>query len=299
VENLYWLGRYGVRAENDARLLLCTLAARSDAAVWQHASAICRDLKAVGPEQELADALRSRESPGLQADVRHLAWCASQVRNRLSARYWRGVVGLQRQMQEAMATRGSAREVCERVLQSLAALTGFSEEDLVHDDGWRLMRLGRRIERLQFVAGLLIRQLGGAEATRPETVEWLLDVCDSTSIYHARCRGAARLSQMLELLLADEAHPQSLAFLRGSIDVDLDQLARNLDGERERGVPGIPMPDAEAAALLDAAGEAGDRARSELVTRLQSLLAAAGELSDRVSHRYFSLVETSAQALAS
>jgi uncharacterized alpha-E superfamily protein len=54
--------------------------------------------------------------------------CASQVRNRLSARYWRGVVGLQRQMQEAMATRGSSREVYERVLLSLAALTGFSEE---------------------------------------------------------------------------------------------------------------------------------------------------------------------------
>ena len=114
------------------------------------------------------DALRARDSQGLQADVKHLAWCASQVRNRLSARYWRGVVGLQRQMQEAMATRGSSREVYERVLLSLAALTGFSEEDMMHDEGWRVMRLGRRLERMQFVAGILVRQLESPHATRPE-----------------------------------------------------------------------------------------------------------------------------------
>src|SRR6478752_908767 len=159
VENLYWLGRYTVRCENTARLLLRTLGARSDARVWAHSRQICRDLGAVSAETEIFDALRTRDSQGLQADVRHLAWCASQVRNRLSARYWRGVVGLQRQMQEAMATRGSSREVYERVLLSLAALTGFSEEDMMHDEGWRVMRLGRRIERLQFVTAILLQQL--------------------------------------------------------------------------------------------------------------------------------------------
>jgi hypothetical protein len=161
VENLYWLGRYTVRCENASRLLLRTLAARAEARVWTHARQICRDLGAVSAEGEVFDALRTRESQGLQADVKHLAWCASQVRNRLSARYWRGVVGLQRQMQEAMATRGSSREVYERVLLSLAALTGFSEEDMMHDEGWRVMRLGRRLERMQFVANILVRQLQG------------------------------------------------------------------------------------------------------------------------------------------
>ena len=90
-----------------------------------------------------------------------------------------------------MATRGSSREVYERVLLSLAALTGFSEEDMMHDEGWRVMRLGRRIERMQFVASILVRQLESPHATRPETVEWLLDVCDSTPIYRARYLGAA------------------------------------------------------------------------------------------------------------
>jgi uncharacterized circularly permuted ATP-grasp superfamily protein/uncharacterized alpha-E superfamily protein len=298
VENLYWLGRYTVRAENNARLLLRTLGARSEARAWLHALRICRDLGAVAPEQEIFDALRSRDAQGLQADVRHLAWCASQARNRLSARYWRGVVGLQRQMQEAVATRGSSREVYERVLLSLAALTGFSEEDMMHDEGWRLMRLGRRLERMQFVANILQRQLVGEHATRAETVEWLLDVCDSAPIYRARYTGAPRLSQMLNLLLYDDGHPMALVFLRRSIDRDLDELGRGLLGERERGMPDVPLLPQGAAGLLDAAGAAGEETRAGLAAALLELSAATGQLSDRISRRYFALIESDAQALA-
>ncbi|HEY6125407.1 MAG TPA: alpha-E domain-containing protein, partial [Steroidobacteraceae bacterium] len=298
VENLFWLGRYAVRCENTSRLLLRTLGARSDARVWAHAQKICRDLGVVGKEGEVLDALRTRDSVGLQADVKHLAWCASQVRNRLSARYWRGVVGLQRQMQEALATRGSSREVYERVLLSLAALTGFSEEDMMHDEGWRVMRLGRRIERMQFVANILVRQLESSHATRPEAVEWLLDVCDSTPIYRARYLGIPRLSQMLNLLLYDDGHPMALAFHRRSVDRDLDDLARSLGGERERGVPDVPLLPQGSAELLDAVGEEGDAARAQLAEELAGLSRRAGELSDRVSRRYFALIESDAQALA-
>jgi uncharacterized circularly permuted ATP-grasp superfamily protein/uncharacterized alpha-E superfamily protein len=298
VENLYWLGRYTVRAENTARLLLRTLAARSDARVFPHARQICRDLGAVAPDGDVFDALRARDQLGIGAEVKHLAWCASQVRNRLSARYWRGVVGLQRQMQEAAATRGSSREVYERILLSLAALTGFSEEDMMHDEGWRVMRLGRRLERMSFVAGILARQLASPQATRPETVEWLLEVCDSTTIYRARYIGAPRLSQMLNLLLYDDGHPMALVFHRRSIDRDLDDLARSLNGERERGVPDVPLVPSDSAEQLDAPGAAGRAAREELAAELAGLARRAGELSDRVSRRYFALIESDAHALA-
>jgi len=298
VENLYWLGRYTVRAENTARLLLRSLAARSDPRVFPHARQICRNLGAVAADGELSDALRVPGSTGPHADVKHLAWCASQVRNRLSARYWRGVVGLQRQMQEAAATRGSSREAYERLLLSLAALTGFSEEDMMHDEGWRVMRLGRRIERLQFVAQVLAQQLVSNHATRAETVEWLLEVCDSTPIYRARYAGMPRLSQMLNLLLYDAGHPMALAFHRRSIDRDLEDLARSLGGERERGVPDLPLLPSGTPELLDAFSEAGRAVRGALAEQLLEVTAGAGELSDRLSRRYFALIESDARALA-
>lgn len=298
VENLFWLGRYTVRCENVARLLLRTLGARSDSRVFPHARQLCRDLGVVAPDGDVFDALRAKDQTGLVADVKHLAWCASQVRNRLSARYWRGVVGLQRQMQEAAASRGSQREACERILLSLAALTGFSEEDMMHDEGWRVMRLGRRIERMQFIAGILVRQLESPHATRPETVEWLLEVCDSTPIYRARYIGAPRLSQLLNLLLYDASHPMSLSFLRRSVDRDLDDLARTLEGERERGVPDVPLLPSGAAEMLDAPATFGARARSELAVELAEVAARTGELSDRLSRRYFALIDTDSHALA-
>jgi uncharacterized alpha-E superfamily protein len=287
-----------VRSENTSRLLLRSLAARSDSRVFPHARQICRNLGAVAADGEISDALRVPGSQGPHADVKHLAWCASQVRNRLSARYWRGVVGLQRQMQEAVATRGSSREAYERLLLSLAALTGFSEEDMMHDDGWRVMRLGRRVERLQFVALILAQQLTSNHATRAEAVEWLLEVCDSTPIYRARYAGIPRLSQMLNLLLYDDGHPMALAFHRRSIDRDLEDLARSLGGERERGVPDLPLLPSGTAELLDAFSEDGRAARAGLAEQLIEVAAGAGELSDRLSRRYFALIDADAHALA-
>ena len=298
VENLYWLGRYTVRCENTARLLLRSLAARSDSRVFPHARQVCRNLGVLAADGEIFDALRVPGSVGPHADVKHLAWCASQVRNRLSARYWRGVVGLQRQMQESSVSVGSSREVYERLLLSLAALTGFSEEDMMHDEGWRVMRLGRRIERLQFVAGILVQQLTSAQSVRAETIEWLLDVCDSTPIYRARYAGAPRLSQMLNLLLYDDGHPMALAFHRRSIERDLEDLARSLGGERERGVPDLPLLPAGTAERLDANDAPGRAARAALAQELAAVAAGASELSDRLSRRYFALIESDAHALA-
>jgi uncharacterized alpha-E superfamily protein len=160
------------------------------------------------------------------------------------------------------------------------------------------MRLGRRLERMQFVANVLARQLGSPQATRSETVEWLLEVCDSTPIYRARYIGAPRLSQLLNLLLYDETHPMSMFFLRRSVDRDLDDLARSLNGERERGVPDVPLVPSDTAELLDAGGAPGRDARAQLAEELTALARRAGELSDRMSHRYFALIESDAHALA-
>jgi uncharacterized alpha-E superfamily protein len=151
---------------------------------------------------------------------------------------------------------------------------------------------------MQFVAGILVRQLTSPHATRSETVEWMLEVCDSTPIYRARYAGVPRLSQMLNLLLYDAGHPMALAFHRRSIDRDLDDLARTLGGERERGVDELPLLPAGSAELLDAPGDAGNAARAALADDLRGLAAGAGELSERLSRRYFALIESDAHALA-
>ena len=288
-----------MRCENTARLLLRTLGARSDARVWTHARQICRDLGAVAADGEVFDALRTRDSQGLQADVKHLAWCASQVRNRLSARYWRGVVGLQRQMQEAMATRGSSREVYERVLLSLAALTGFSEEDMMHDEGWRVMRLGRRIERMQFVANILVRQL--EERAR--------HAARDRRVAARRLRQHAYLPRALPRRSAPLADAEPAAVRRRASDgagvpPAVHRSRPRRPGARPRGRARTRRARCAAAAARrrpncwTPQGEEGDAARAELAEELDDLSARSAELSDRLSRRYFALIESDAQALA-
>ena len=299
VENLYWLGRYAVRCENKARLLRSTLAARVDASVWKSAAALCRELGAISADADPAQSLREDRNPqGIAADIKRLAWCASQVRSRLSGSYWRVIADLQRQLHRADIGRGEPREALDRVLLLLAGVAGFASDDMTQDEGWRLMRLGRRLERLQFVARLLAQHLVSAGAMRPNHIEWLLEACDSTVTYRSRYVAAPRLAPTLDLLIREVENPRALAFQCQAIARDLAHLAASLGGGEEGLRESVPtLGDSELFAL-EAEGPVAAETRRSLAARLHALAAAAGELSDRLSMRYFSHTGLGARALA-
>ena len=290
VENLFWLGRYNVRCADKARLLRSTVAARIDKGVWKHAVQICTALGAILENEDPGASLRADRNPnGIAADVRRLAWSASQVRTWLSGRYWRAVVGLQRQMQEAAASREVPREALERLLFSLTALTGIATEDMTHDEGWRLMRVGRRLERLQFVASLLAQHLLSDRASGQGQVEWLLDACDSVSVYRVRYAVAPRLGPTLDLLVCDAEHPRSLTFQWNAMARDLQELALALGQQREEGLDEpLPVLNDEALFALEGDTPGVSEARKAFAARLDELASSAAQLSDRLSMRHFS-----------
>lgn len=300
VENLYWFGRYTVRCEDKARLLRGTIAARSDEAVWTAAVKFCQDLGVCAVDIDPTACLRDDRNPmGVIADVRRLAWCASQVRSRLSASYWRAVNDMQRRLQESVAAKEDPRATLDQLLLSLTALAGFAFDDMTQDEGWRLLRVGRRLERLQFAAGLLAQHLASSWATRRSHVEWLLEAYDSNRIYRSRYVVAPRLGPMLDLLVSDSEHPRALAFQSRAIARDLEKVNTSLGITGELGIDeAIPqLTDAKLAALETEGAEA-EQARSAMADRLRALSWAAGQLSDRLSLRHFSHIAQDAQALA-
>lgn len=235
---------------------------------------------------------------GLVADVRRLGWCISQVRGRLSASCWRGASDLQRVVQEATGGREEPRKALDRILLALAALAGFAFDEMTQDAGWRLLRTGRRLERLQFTAQLLARHLDAAEAAQPAHVEWLLEACDSVRVYRSRYVVAPRLAPTLDLLVRDTQHPRALAFQADAVARALAALAVSL-GEGERGLrEPVPSPIDEDLARLELGDEDAVLARRALAARLRSLSAAAGDLSDRLSARHFAHVGLDARTLA-
>jgi uncharacterized circularly permuted ATP-grasp superfamily protein/uncharacterized alpha-E superfamily protein len=300
VENLYWFGRYAVRCEDKARLLRGTLTARADEEVWNAAVRFCRDLGVIALEGKPEACLRDDRNPqGVVADVRRLAWCASQVRTRLSGSYLRVVADMQRRLQEGVTAREEPRQTLDQLLLSLAALAGFAFDDMTQDEGWRLLRVGRRLERLQFAAGLLAEHLASDWATLPKHIEWLLVSYDSIRVYRARYVVAPRLGPMLDLLVRDAEHPRALAFQWHAIGRDLGVLSASLGIRGEPGLEtSIPQVTDSDLILLEGTGADAEAARQAMAERLRALGVAAGQLSDRLSLRHFSHISLDAQALA-
>src|SRR5580692_3360018 len=151
-ENLFWFGRYSERCEDKARLLRATLRVRPNALLWPQVLETCGRF--------VAPSLYDDVNPlGLSADLQRLGWCASQARSRLSAENWRAIGVMQREFQDAALAKRDPRETLDVLLLSLAGLAGFALDDMTQDDGWRLMMVGRRLERLQFLAELLAQRL--------------------------------------------------------------------------------------------------------------------------------------------
>ena len=306
MENLYWLGRYSERCEDKARLLRATLAMRTNTAIWRSAREQCVRygvLTADGDPVEgvYDDALEF----GLTADLGRLGWCATQSRSRLSAEHWRSISVMQRHFHQAGATLADPLESLDRLLVSLTALCGFALDDMTQDDGWRMLMLGRRLERIQFLAGLVAARLTapGPVTTEPlpqGELEWLLDVGGVSITYRTRYVATPQLAPVLQLLIFEPASPRALAFQWRVLRDTLAALAESLSTQAAEP---LEDPMAKLAAIgtagVEDEGQTGVERRAALAAALTALAAAAGGYSDRLALRHFSLVDVDLHAVAS
>ena len=191
------------------------------------------------------------------------------------------------------------RETLDWLLLSLAAMSGFALDDMTQDDGWRLLNLGRRLERLQFLCDLLSGRLQSGLSLQQGELDWLLDVNSCTITYRSRHVAAPRLAPLLELFLRDASNPRTVAYQRDSIRHDLSMLS-------EAGGAPVPYILARPVAsvldmdfgVLEGSGQGASYARQMLAARMQDLSKAVGQLSDDLSLRYFSHVENVLQVVS-
>ncbi len=325
-ENLYWLGRYSERCDSKARLLRASLSVRSNASVWTAALASCRyfgvmpwpgeaaqsqtQSQSMAPAKAAEGAAAKSAEPvipafseanpvGIAADLQRLVWCAAQARSRLSAENWRAVGVLHREFQEAAASGIDPREVLDRLLLGLAALAGFALDDMTQDDGWRLLMLGRRLERLQFLAEVLAQRLGSGAALSQSELEWLLEIGDSTITYRTRYLASPQLAATIDLLVYDASNPRALAFQWQEIELSLLRIAVSLGGTPDDTLNETVVHVQELQlAALDGDSPRAVRARESLGQQLNALAAAGGRLSDRISLKHFSLIEAPLRMVA-
>ncbi|MBL8447744.1 MAG: circularly permuted type 2 ATP-grasp protein [Zoogloeaceae bacterium] len=301
-ENLFWMGRYAERCEASARLLRSVLSRLSsrdddDENVLPDLLAACRRIEILPKAEKpltpgeteklvIAAVCNPKINGSVASNIQALTFSADQVRERLSSDNWHALTRLARLFENPTASTSFALTALDRVMLDCISLAGFAMDDMVRDEGWRFLILGRRIERLAGLSGLIGGVLGSRRESRERSLEWLLETANSIVTYRARYRRTPEVLPVVHLLVFDESNPHAVAFQIFALERYLARTSREL---------GLGRPDtlhsvAEQLQDFDLTrleAEDAEDACADLAVLLRTIRATAFALSDEVHRRFF------------
>jgi uncharacterized alpha-E superfamily protein len=112
----------------------------------------------------------------------------------------------------------------------LSAITGSQTDRMTRDDGWRLLTIGRQIERLSAMAGLLGALFRRNAVLGDSGFNMLLDLFDSKITYRAYYPGRQEVPALLNLLVQEPANPRSLACVLNVLRKEVARLPDTVAG---------------------------------------------------------------------
>jgi uncharacterized circularly permuted ATP-grasp superfamily protein/uncharacterized alpha-E superfamily protein len=264
-DDLFWLGRYVERCEATTRLLRAMVGRLAENGAGSVTlGVVLRLMWGMGhppfsgaPGSEPADhearvraILDANLEPfnpgGLASMVLNVHRIGLRVRDRLSVDNWRAIdalidalglghltaAGSGHDPAAGMApetapflTPEDAPQRLSAVLMPLQVIAGLANENMTRGLGWRFLDTGRRIERALHI----LQVFEGVSWTTGEAREAALDValelCDSQMTYRARYLDAAQTVPALDVLIADESNPRSLAYQLARLGLHMDSMA--------------------------------------------------------------------------
>ncbi|MDP4300532.1 circularly permuted type 2 ATP-grasp protein [Leptothrix discophora] len=322
-ENLFWLGRYTERAENTVRLARLALEGLpgSSTPVLRvlHALLLRHGLIGPGvPSPALPSAQAGRmferalvrglgdpaAGPSVAWNLRALRGCAEALRERLSTEHWAMIQELEQRFSADMAEVLAAERheplsdvlaVLAGAMTRLSAVTGAQTDRMTRDDGWRLLSVGRQIERLDMLAHALSLCFEHGLADLDDGFALMLGLFESTITYRANFQARREVLPLVHLLVLDTDNPRSLAWVARTMRDRLRKLARHDPVWAEATAEGLPQPGQWSLEVLARADEAGRHAA--LIEALRTCSAAALALSSEISQHLFSHVGSADRAV--
>jgi uncharacterized alpha-E superfamily protein len=138
---------------------------------------------------------------------------------------WRVLTSLN-EFPDEVTELGEVLDLINRHISTLAAFGGLAMESMTRSQGWRFLDMGRRLERSLHLLRLLFGTLIHQSPAEGNLLEAVLEIADSLMTYRRRYLSSLQAAPVLDLLLADESNPRSLAFQLVSLMEDVEALPR-------------------------------------------------------------------------
>ena len=320
-DNLFWLGRYAERVEDNVRLvrtLLPGLSGEADFGRTASLETVTQLLANMGylaeefPSSSLAQqrwqlqrlltgmVYNPARTTGIGWNLKQIRRVAWPLKERLSQDTWR--VLQQLDMEFSSAAPGNADQsfvaemnLMDRAVVTLSAFAGLLMENTTRGYGWRFLEIGRRLERALQISNLLDGALARTalddDGETESCLEVLLQIADSSITYRTRHLTDVRVDYVLELLLADEANPRSVAFqLVGLLEQIQHLPGRDTDSNAspEQRLISKALGSVRQAWMADLAKRDDEGKLSALGDLTQHLRATLYDFSDALTARYLS-----------
>ena len=323
-ENLFWLGRYTERAENSvrlARLTLESLAGEDQSSPtllgWLGQMALKNNLVLAGVpplttapqarrvfERSLIASLgSSTEATSVGYNLRAVRLAGAAVRERLSQEHW----ALIQRTEDAFfqscdhTPAGAdysalhALTALKRASDHLAAITGLQTDRMTRDDGWRLLSIGRHVERLGFLSHALTTGFAHGAVHHDGGFEAMVALFDSTITFHGEYQQSHDIAPLLDLLVLDRDNPRALAWVARTLRGRLAKLAGSAPDQL--GLLSHSVPDPNEWHLETLCDTGDDGAYANLTDLLAGCSEAAYQVSEEINATYFTHSGEAGQSL--
>ncbi len=312
-DDCFWLGRYVERLEDTARLVRAALArlerGRSLPREYVERQSLDRilidarliDRDAAASPAALAAQLLAvvRADGAIHACLEELSRLTERTRDRLTSdTYTAFTQSLRAARTEAGRVGGSLDTLSHAMAAALRfsiIVAGVAAENMVRGGTWLFLELGRRLERGLSIARIAAQALAEPPVRIETGLILMLDLCDSAITYRSRYLTLVQPAPVLDLVLADDTNPRSLAFQLTTIRGLLGSIAAGTETSLAEEAAALLE---ETLALVARVSANADQAveAAVLPPRFAEIGTRISLLSDRLSRRYFALLPA-AQAL--
>ena len=311
-DDLYWLGRYGERADWVMRLMRGALSRVEDAGDGGAKAlelilgkdqppnalhALGTDTKAIENAARLLMTAPGR-TYGVQGLTHNMLRIGSMVRERLSLEVWQTLSRFAVIGSPAAHEIAGAQQLLDRLnsgIVTLAQFNGLTAENMTRNYGWRFLDMGRRIERALNVAELLLTLFGDCvEDEEPARLFFVLNVADSIITFRQRYLFAPVLPLVLDLLMLDESNPRGMGFQLIKISQHLKalpQASQQAAANEEQRLALDLQTRVQLAKVNELARPDANGRRPELQELLSFAIASLPKLNEAITRRYFNLTE--------